>query len=641
MAMQDDSLDSLRATVGYQPPNVTMHLINDEIMRRLAANDPDIEGLCARGYDARLLRDADITNNLGSAVSKNTSLRRFKTYGEMGDTIDCHFFFVWLAHNRSIEHLEISSFNLTTIDIYQHLAPFLLHNARLRCIEIINAIDANNRIPSLIAALVHSGGNRLQKISLQGSGIEDEKCAELIDALNKMSGLHNLLELNLGGNKLGRKSCVSLGELIRNPVCQIQILGLSNTRISDECMGNLISGLATNTSIKVLDFWSRCLRTGWQVIFIFLSSPRCSIESMYTLGGGIADESATSLGDSLAVNLKSLSIGHNKITSKGWREVSNGLRGPSSTLVELNFDECRILCDVGAVAIFEALASNQTLKRLSFRYAEEITSNGWATCFRHLEGSQSALEELTFISNNIDDEGANILANLLSRHMSTVRLLVIRYCDSITADGWRAFADVLLPNSSSKLASLRLGCDSDDDVENRMNDDTVLDFIAAISNNTTLTELNIGDVENVSRSSLFVLVDSLCDKTNITSVCNSNHTFSVFKYTCDDETEHLDELDSLLELNKDENKAAVVRKKILTSSVINEDTVGHEFGHMPVAVFPSLIEWIGRDRLGYSAMHCLVQSFPSLFGHLTGPDADDSVTLESPRKLRKVNDWLI
>jgi Ran GTPase-activating protein (RanGAP) involved in mRNA processing and transport len=635
MAVQDDS-SRASSSVGYQPPNVKLYQIDDEIMTRLAANDPDIEGLLARGYDARLLRDADITNNLGRAISKSTNLRRFKTYGEMCDTIDCQIFFAWLAHNRSIEHLEISSFNLTTKDIYQHLAPFFLHNARLRCIEITNVLDASKRIPSLIAALIHSGENRLQKINLSRSGIEDEKCAELIDALNKMTGLHNLLELDLGGNQLGRKSCVSISELIRNPVCRIQILGLSNSRISDECMGNLISGLATNTSIKVLDFWSRYLRTGWQVLFIFLSSPRCSIETLTALGGGISDESATSLGDSLAVNLKSLSISINEITSKGWRAVSNGLRGVSSTLVELILDECRMLCDEGAVAIFEALASNQTLKKLSLRYCEEITSNGWATCFRLLEDSQSALEELTFVSNNIDDEGANILANLLSKHMRTVRLLYLRYCDYVTADGWRAFADVLLPNSTSKLASLRLGYESDDDVENRMNDEAVLSFIAAISHNTSLVELNIGDVENVSQSSLDALVDSLCDKTSIASVCNSNHTLSIFQYTCDDETDHPSELDSLLELNENKDKAEVVREKMLTSSVINEGTVGYEFGSTPVAVFPSLMEWIGRDRLGYSAMHCLVQSFPSLLGHLTGPDADDSVLLESPRKLRKV-----
>ena len=92
MAVQDDS-SRASSSVGYQPPNVKLYQIDDEIMTRLAANDPDIEGLLARGYDARLLRDADITNNLGRAISKSTNLRRFKTYGEMCDTIDCQIFF--------------------------------------------------------------------------------------------------------------------------------------------------------------------------------------------------------------------------------------------------------------------------------------------------------------------------------------------------------------------------------------------------------------------------------------------------------------------------------------------------------------------------------------------------------------------
>ena len=42
MAVQDDSLC---ATVGYQPPNVTLYSVNDDIVTRLAANDPNIEGL--------------------------------------------------------------------------------------------------------------------------------------------------------------------------------------------------------------------------------------------------------------------------------------------------------------------------------------------------------------------------------------------------------------------------------------------------------------------------------------------------------------------------------------------------------------------------------------------------------------------
>ena len=161
-------------------------------------------------------------------------------------------------------------------------------------------------------------------------------------------------------------------------------------------------------------------------------------------------------------------------------------------------------------------------------------------------------------------------------------------------------------------------------------------FVNALSNNSSLVELDIGDVENVSLSSLDALVKVLCDKTNITSVYNSNHTLNVFEYTCSNGPDRPKELYSLLELNENKDKAEVVREKMLTSRVINEDTVGREFGSVPVSVFPSLIEWIGRDRLGFSAMHCLVQCFPSLLGHLTGPDVDDSVLLESPRKLRKV-----
>ena len=218
--------------------------------------------------------------------------------------------------------------------------------------------------------------------------------------------------------------------------------------------------------------------------------------------------------------------------------------------------------------------------------------------------------------------------------MCSVRFLDIQRNHYITADGWHAFADVLLPNSTSRLEVLRVGHDEEDMA--LMNDAAVLDFINALSNNSSLVELDILEVEAVSQSSLDALVKVLCDKTSTASVCNSNHTLNIFHYTRINGRDRPVELDSLLELNKNKDKAEVVREKILRSSVINEDTVGHEFGHIPVTFFPSLIEWIGRDRLGYSAMNCLVRNFPSLRNHQTRSDADDSVLLESPRKLRKV-----
>ncbi|KAL3756918.1 hypothetical protein ACHAWU_005922 [Discostella pseudostelligera] len=628
----DDGSPQAAVAVGYQPPKVKCHPLDDETLSRILANDPDIAGL---RFSAAQVTNADDADQVGRAISRSIHLRTLEIWGVLEDTNVFHSLFTWLAHNRSIEHIEFYRFDFSEIDIFRILAPFIEQNTNLRCIDLCSSNNVSNKIPPLISALSNLGmTSRLEKINLCRNNIGDTNAARLIKALNAMPGLHNLVELQLGENDIGRKGFEALCTLLKNPECRIRTLDLTHNCLGIENMGTLICGLAVNNSIKTLNLWSKHVTAAcWHLFCIFLSSPRCSIENT-TILGDLGDGSAASLGDALAVNqnMKSISIGCNEITPVGWREFSHGL-GSSSALVDLKLDECNI-GDAGALELFQALASNTTLNKFSLSFNQDITATGWVACFRALLGSQSALEEIKFVCNDeMDDEGANLLVNLLSKHMSTVRLLDVQHNTSITTNGWRAFTDVLLPTSKSKLKSLRIGDEDCNEIVIQINDDVILGFVTALASNNSLSEFNIGHVA-ISPSTLDALVTVLCNKTSIASVRNSNHTWNDFYYTSNDEAHCSDdELDSLLEMNKLEDKSEVVRRKLLMSCLLNEDTVGHVFGPMPATTLPSVVEWIGRDRLGFSAMYCLVQNIPSLLEY---QDAQNSETLESPRKLRKV-----
>ena len=39
----------------------------------------------------------------------------------------------------------------------------------------------------------------------------------------------------------------------------------------------------------------------------------------------------------------------------------------------------------------------------------------------------------------------------------------------------------------------------------------------------------------------------------------------------------------------------------------------HEFARIPMTSMPFAVEWIGRNKLGFSLMYALVQSNPSVF----------------------------
>jgi hypothetical protein len=306
-----------------------------------------------------------------------------------------------------------------------------------------------------------------------------------------------------------------------------------------------------------------------------------------------------------------------------WRGISR------SALTELkvrDWIDCH-LNDESAYELFSGLANNATMKKLILPDAKEISSVGWVACFQHLLDSQSALEILNFSDNEIDDEGASVLASLLGSHMSNVVSLTVQE-SLITTHGLTDFANVLAPNSTSKLKILRLPLledEYDDDVfidlidVLTIMDDVLIEFIATLSNNTSLCELDLGE-RGVSKHTLDVLANVLCDKTSIANVCSSNHSLNILYPNYygvvdgnDVERVHHDELDVLLDMNKNPDKVEVIRTKLLTYFFSNADNIVRGFGSVDTTVMPNVMEWIGRDRLGYSVMFELCRSMPELF----------------------------
>lgn len=423
MAVQDDNL---RDTVGYQAPNVKQYRADDIIVRLLAANDPNVAGVTVCGYEVMDMNE-DWAEKIGSAIGRSTNLRKLTITGTLNRCENLHYFIMWLAHNRSIEDFELFHFDFAELefDMIRILAPFFALTTNLRSIDISRSKNLGERIPSLISALFPLGRNRFERIDFGQNEIKDQQVADFINALNATQGLHNLLDLDLSDNEVERAACLALSRLLESSECRLHTLAVSSIALDDECIGILINALAKNQTLKSLSIWSRHVtQAGWQLFFVFLSSPRCLIEQM-VLGGEFGDECAASLGESLAVNqtMKSLNMSWCTITPSGCQEFSKCLRAPASTLVELNLQEC-LTEDIAAVSIFEALVQNTTLKELVLTTNNLITSGAWETCFRLLVGSQSAFEKLYVDCCEIDDEGANILVNLLSRQMRSVRLLI-------------------------------------------------------------------------------------------------------------------------------------------------------------------------------------------------------------------------
>ena len=405
--------------------------------------------------------------------------------------------------------------------------------------------------------------------------------------------------------------------MLANPECNILSLDLSSNLFDDECIGILIDGFIECGSLKSLGFGNledRLTAAGWKIFSSFLSGSKCKLEKIILDRADVSDDSTATLGDALAMNetLKCLDFSDNYITSSGWRDISNCLLAPSSTISELNLGYESNINDEVALIFFSALANNTTLEKLQL-FADHITSDGWVLCFRQLIDSRSALVDIGF-GFDIDDEGVEALSTLVAGHMNTVSSINLWGNSSISASGWSLFANILVPSSTSKLKTLKLG-DSRHRITRSypITNYVITDLVTALAaGNATLEVLNLHGVDDDDvDSAMEALLTVLCDATSVDSVCRSNHT--LYKFVCYRHTDYPSELVSLLELNEDTDKAQVVRTKLLTYFFSNVDNVGPEFGRMSTTILPNAMEWIGRDRLGYSAMFEFCRSVPALF----------------------------
>jgi len=141
-------------------------------------------------------------------------------------------------------------------------------------------------------------------------------------------------------------------------------------------------------------------------------------------------------------------------------------------------------------------------------------------------------------------------------------------------------------------------------------DEVANDLGRVLCQNTSLKMLNISG-NNITDEGWRAIANGLCNKASINSVCtSSNHTlWEVYGF----EDEYSDELDSLLELNKNGNKFEVVRAKLLRYHFLDDEVKIDEFLGMKLELVPHAMAWIARDGIGLPLMQELVKSMSSLF----------------------------
>ena len=172
---------------------------------------------------------------------------------------------------------------------------------------------------------------------------------------------------------------------------------------------------------------------------------------------------------------------------------------------------------------------------------------------------------------------------------------------------------------------------------NQANDEVVADFASALVTNTSLESLDFGPTRSITTRGWDAFAHILCNTASTDSIYSSNHTLRNVS-----SPSTISDLQHLLDLNYNENKADVARQKILQFHFTEENNL-QEFVDMELAVLPQALSWIGRDVtsqngnlwraigrniLGFSLMYRSLQSMPSLF------DSDGKVEARGVKRMR-------
>ena len=601
----EDDEDEFFSNVGF----------NNEILQRLKQNDPSILGLhIPLRYDEN--GDYLFINNIdwkkdGDCISNNTHLKRlYTTYDGSSDDDGIRYILGEEGHN------------LPTRQKLQDFFSCVYQNSSINEIIISEMTIDGDFGGGLIEGL--SGHTSLTELEIGYAGIGSVGCRAIGNILKHPES--KLKELHLPGCKL---DIVGLSILCNAIVGnnKLKKLCLKKNSITDQGLDVLVSALC-GSSVKALDLsynYSISSR-GWHTFLGLLeqtSIKNLILEGNMNRSNEIDDTCLALLANIRALTSLDLSGNAQFISISGWRTFFSTIQRRGTQLVKLDIARCQI-GNRSSEALGSLLSSMNSLKELDMSH-ENITSQGWQTLFTSLHGSNLHLVKLNLSGNTIDDEGIQLLIPLLSNKIY-LKILNLSSNKRVTPSGWQALSDFL---RSPNFVLERLFLDN-----NNIDDDTLITFASALTDNKTLEWLDVeqvppdedededdNDLDLITKRGWLAVSNLVCNKRSILDTYTSNHVLRYLgDYYCDGIG---DEMFPYLQLNENKDKAEVARQKILQTHFSGKDTSNmQELLDMELEVMPTAISWIGRpvaihwkgeNVSGLSLLYNIVRRLPDLF----------------------------
>ena len=227
-----------------------------------------------------------------------------------------------------------------------------------------------------------SSTTSLEELRIGGNDISVESIDSLCKALSANSSMRRL---NMRYCHLTTSHCVCLGQLLRHPIhCQIEELSITCCSLTSDGVGEVVSGLNDNTTLRELDLWWNQIGSEGAVAVATMLKTNSSLERLYLRQCGIGSRGGVELGAALERNktLRYLDLSGNALGDDGVRGLCVGLENNSS-LGELWLRGDRSLGEEGALLLLECVEEkNTSLKKLvlSEKFKRNISSKLESQC---------------------------------------------------------------------------------------------------------------------------------------------------------------------------------------------------------------------------------------------------------------------
>ncbi|XP_076147660.1 uncharacterized protein LOC143132185 isoform X2 [Alosa pseudoharengus] len=299
---------------------------------------------------------------------------------------------------------KLKSLRLLKSDAAEKASAYLTSVLRINPL-LLTDLDLSKKKPGDLGdqqfcALLKDSHCKLKKLKLNDSGITEEGCAALIEALK--SNPSHLVELNLSGNGLGDSGVKHISTLLERPHCKLQKLLLKDSNITAEGCAALTKALRSNPSHLIeLNLSGNTLGdSGVKHIFDLSQNQFCKLQRLQLNDCSITDVGCAALTlKSNPSHLIQLNLSGNKLGDSGVKRISDLLTNPKCKLQKLLLSNCG------------------------------VTGNGYASLASALKSEHSNLIELDLSGNDPGLRGVKLLTDLVNLvndekcQLHTLRLL--------------------------------------------------------------------------------------------------------------------------------------------------------------------------------------------------------------------------